>query len=233
MMNRWNGVLVGTVVAIASKLMLILLGVGVGLLVFPFSRTGDHWVWQGFAVGSALYFAVAIGVSYFIGGFIASRLHRTSDRAEICFQGLALWGTTLCLVSLLGTAVFFAAWPSAEKGITAVAAVEAMQRVKPRIVTDLSLLKGKAVTVLDFGVTPNQLAKTIENSANSPQAEEAADMIRKATTALSLMGFGAMLLAMLTSVTGAYFGNPLRAAQRELAQPQLSRFDIHPARSTQ
>jgi hypothetical protein len=208
MSSRWSGILIGTMVCLAVETMLIFLGVGVGLIVFPFERIGDEWQWIGLGIGSAIYLGVVLALSFFTGGFVASRLHLPHQRGEICFQGLGMWGTATGLVMVLSFFFVSKTVTSAGAGAGMFAALETVSKTKPRIITDFSIFKGKAVTSVDLGASPDKVLATAKKELSKPEAKEVAEKARKATATLSLGLFFGMLIGLISSATGAWYGRP-------------------------
>src|SRR5580658_8936960 len=93
MRSRWSAIFVGSIVGLASEIGLLLLGLGIGLFAVPLDRSQPL---LGFGIGAAIWFLISVILSYFFGGFVASRLHEPIQKGEICFQGLAMWGTACC-----------------------------------------------------------------------------------------------------------------------------------------
>ncbi len=205
--SRWSGILLGAVTSVGLQAMFVLLGVALGLLAFPFEQTNDRLSWIGLGVGGSLYLGVTMALSYFAGGYIASRLYPHHDSVDFVYPGLATWSTVVVAAGLVGAMVLLPVLTAAGTGAGALAVLEGINRTKPRIVTDLKLLEGKAVTFVDLRVTPEQVAKIAQEKAASPEAKEAAEVARKATAALSLALFVGLLVSAIASVFGARVGS--------------------------
>lgn len=97
----WGAVLAGIIVALASHLVLNLLGVGVGIAGAP-SGTTAEWFGAGFAV----WWAIAGIIAAAIGGWVAGRTLGSADRDDGMIHGLLSWaGTTLVIAFLLASAL--------------------------------------------------------------------------------------------------------------------------------
>jgi hypothetical protein len=220
MQTQGIAVFVGCVVAMAAEVMLLLFGSGIGLLTISFG-SDNPWLPIGF--GACLYLVVSLFLTYFLGGYIAARRFRVESGVAV--PGLAVWGTSSCVITLLAVMIFFTSLARVAKtgstALEAVALLGELQRLDPQIVTDMSLLKGKAVTSLRVKVDPRQLAQTVDQGArelNSPQNKEAAAKVanaaREAAAATSLAAFFAMLSAFAGSLLGSWWAHPTSLRRR-------------------
>ncbi len=98
-----------------------------------------------------------------------------------------------------------------------------LRRLNPRIVTDMKLTEGKAVTTFETDVAPDQLAgsaakdakkdvkKALKDPKNQNEAKQAAGEVREAVAGASWVAFAALFLAALASTFGGI------AARRHVA----------------
>lgn len=208
MNSRWSGIMLGAIVCVWMEISLMLLGLGTGFAIFPAERIAEKWSWIGIGLGSAVYLGITLAVSFFVGGFISSRIHVAHQKGEICFQGLGTWGFSCSLALLLGLYFFSFIFKNAGHDAEAVVALEAISRTNPEIVTDFSLFKGKAVTSVNLGLSPKRLARVAEHEASKPEAKQVAEKARKATATLCLTTFFGLLVSALASTFGAVWGRP-------------------------
>ena len=97
----WGAILAGIIVALATHIVLNLLGVGVGIAGAP---TGTSAEW--FGAGFAAWWAIAGIIAAAIGGWVAGRTLGSADRDDGMIHGLLSWaGTTLVIAFLLATAL--------------------------------------------------------------------------------------------------------------------------------
>lgn len=204
--SRWSGILMGGLTCIGLQAMFVFLGMAIGLLAFPFEQTNDSLSWVGLGVGGSLFLGITMGLSYFAGGYIASHLYPHHEANDFVFPGLATWSAVIVSAGVMATLVLAPIARNAGAGAGALALLEGLNRTKPRIVTDMKLLEGKAVTTFDLRVTPAEIAAIAKQRAASPEAKEAAEVARKATAALSLALFIGLLVSAAASIFGARVG---------------------------
>lgn len=99
----WAAVFAGVAVALATQLLLSLLGIGIGAsTIHPTSPDGASA--QSVGTGSALWFAIASIISLFTGGWVAGRLAGIPHRADGVLHGIITWSlVTLVTIYLLTT----------------------------------------------------------------------------------------------------------------------------------
>lgn len=97
----WGAVLAGVLLALATHLILNLLGLGVGLAGAP-AGAGLDW----FGTGFGLWWALAGIIAAAVGGWFAGRTLGSGDRNDGMIHGLLSWaGATLVIAALLGSAL--------------------------------------------------------------------------------------------------------------------------------
>src|SRR5262245_16084041 len=92
----WRSALAGVAVALATDLMLSLLGLAVGVTsVGPGSSAAAA---QAAGIGVAVWYLLSMLVSIFLGGMVAGISSRDLTRMAGAIEGLVVWATTLLLM---------------------------------------------------------------------------------------------------------------------------------------
>ena len=100
----WGAVFAGAVVALATQLLLGMLGLGIGASTI--NPTTEQNPANGLGTGAAIWFTISTLLSLFAGGMVAGRLAGMPLRADGMLHGLVVWGTsTLLTFYLLTTAI--------------------------------------------------------------------------------------------------------------------------------
>lgn len=102
----WGAIIAGSVLAMATQLLLTLLGAGIGLVSLAATEAvTESETATGFGIGAGVWWLITGLISLFIGGLAAGRLARVSQSTDGIFHGLLVWAlTTLLSVYLLTTA---------------------------------------------------------------------------------------------------------------------------------
>lgn len=210
----------GAILCFAFLLFFGALASGIGLVSFKmeqgqFPRATVQWI-------GAVYGFAALIISFFVGGFVSSRFARANTRSSSVWFGLGSWS-----VVIAGIAIFVGSFATSlsslliEAGVGAGAAAGAAatadtitnQLSKVRIVTDMKLLKGKAVTQIVVpergqelaGIAAKQApheAKSAEKSL-APAPKVKSEVRHAAETARSVLG-GASLVLVGLMLIGAF-----------------------------
>jgi hypothetical protein len=97
----WGSVFAGAVIALATQIVLALIGIAIGLATLD-PATGDNPSGTALGAGAGIWLLVSSLISLFVGGYIAARL---AGRLNGWLHGLTTWGTlTLGTLMLLTTA---------------------------------------------------------------------------------------------------------------------------------
>src|SRR5438105_13848852 len=98
----WGAVFAGVITALATQLVLTLIGVAIGLATLS-PATGERPSGNALGAGAGIWLVVSSLISLFLGGYIAGRLGGTFNG---WLHGLTTWGTvTILTIMLLTTAV--------------------------------------------------------------------------------------------------------------------------------
>lgn len=101
----WGAIFAGVVVALATQLLLSMLGLGVGLsLVSP--AQGNSPEAGNFGIGAGIWWGVSYLIALFAGGYVAARLAGRLVSWDGALHGILIWAFTLLVTFyLLGTAM--------------------------------------------------------------------------------------------------------------------------------
>jgi Protein of unknown function (DUF2795) len=96
----WGAVLAGAVVAVATALLLSLLGaaIGAGSIHALEARPGDA---EGYGIGAGIWTMINLALSMALGGYVASRLSGTHSHLDGELHGMTMWGVAVLLGSVL------------------------------------------------------------------------------------------------------------------------------------
>lgn len=218
----FGSVLVGSIIVLGIQTLFGLLGAAIGLTTIELEESLPGW---GTLIFYGIFGLVSLIVSFGLGGFVAARLDGVQDRFSAVVHGIAAWAlVTLALVLLSARLItvfggfFTAAGIGAGSAITASSVLQEITSLKPRIVTDLQIFKGKAVTTLE--TTPpqevrpeavvSQAKKDVEKLAEKPEVREDVEKIgavtRKTAAGASWIIFLSLLTGLLASGGGALRG---------------------------
>jgi hypothetical protein len=215
----FTGVLVGSVIALAVQTLFGVLGAAIGLTSLRL-ETGDL-PGTGVLILYGLYGAVTLLFAFGLGGYVAARMDGAQERFSALFHGIGAWALVTLAFVLLSTrlvtvfgGVMTAAGIGAGSAVTASSVIKELSDLNPRIVTDLQLFKGKAVTVLETApprrVSPekvvDQVKKDVDQLADQPGLKEDVRQTgmaaRKTAAGASWLVFLSLLGGLLASGAG-------------------------------
>lgn len=87
----WGAIFAGTVLALATHLLLTLLGAGIGLVALGATSGADSGTATGFGIGAAIWWLISGLIAMFVGGLAAGRLARVSQVTDGILHGLLVW----------------------------------------------------------------------------------------------------------------------------------------------
>src|SRR5918993_3597388 len=76
----WGAILTGVVVALATQVLLTMLGAGIGLAGIEATRVGDNPSGSGMGIGAAVWWALSGIIAALLGGRAAARLAGVPSR---------------------------------------------------------------------------------------------------------------------------------------------------------
>jgi hypothetical protein len=101
----WGAVLAGVVLALATQILLNMLGIGIGAATLN-PAVGDSPSAMSFSIGAGLWFALSTILAALAGGYAAGRLAGVPRESTAGWHGLTAWAlTTLVIFYLLGSTV--------------------------------------------------------------------------------------------------------------------------------
>src|SRR5215469_9574988 len=96
----WGAVLAGAVVALATSILLSLLGAAFGAGWFsPLNASSNELAQYG--TGAAIWEIINLALSMAFGGYVASRLSGTHSHLDGELHGVTMWGLAVLLGSVL------------------------------------------------------------------------------------------------------------------------------------
>jgi hypothetical protein len=189
----WGAILAGAVMALATSLLLGVLGAAVGLTASD-AADGDT-----LAMGAGIWAIVTTIVALFVGGFITSQCVVGETKTESVVHGIIMWGVTFAMLMWFAasgiSAGFGAMMQVADVGATASqnASHDTWQRM--------------AQTA---GVSQEQIEQwttQAEATAKDPEAQrQAAEETQEAATHTAWWTLGGLVLSIAAAVGGALLG---------------------------
>ncbi len=211
----WGSVLAGAIIALASQIVLTLIGVSIGLATLD-PTTGDSPSGAALGAGAGIWLVLSSLLSLFFGGYIAARLGGTFNG---WLHGLTTWGcvtllTLMFLTSaagrLIGTASGLADFAVSNSGKASQASLP------PAIQQQVDQLKAQASTTADQAAAQAQSTDPATRDAQARQVGE------KAATG-GAVGSGAAAFGMILGAVAAAFGGKL--GQRHPLRDDFDRAD--------
>jgi len=96
----WGAVLAGAVVAVATTVLLSLLGAAMGAgSIRPLDTTSTDLA--NFGIGAAIWEIINLALSMAFGGYVAARLSGTHSHLDAELHGVTVWGVAVLLGSVL------------------------------------------------------------------------------------------------------------------------------------
>jgi hypothetical protein len=179
----WGAVFAGAAVGLVLQMWLTMLGVAIGASTIDPLREADPM--EGLGVGSAVWLALSLIISSYVGGWVTGRLAGMADRVEAGLHGAASWAVVnLAAFLLVGTVL-----GGTMSGLT-------------RITGQASNIVGSAVTGRgdDLRAQAGDLLRDAQNqTASAANARQAGD---RAAKAVSGTGWGVVILMFLGLCAG-------------------------------
>ena len=194
----WGAVFAGAIIALATQLVLTLIGTAIGLATLS-PATGDGPSGTSLGMGAAAWLVLSSLISLFFGGYIAARLGGTFNG---WLHGLTTWGTvTLMTVLLLTTAaggLIGTASGLANFAVTNSDKASGMQ-LSPALQQQVDQLKTRSGQAADQATLQAQATDPATREAQAKQAGQ------KAATG-GAVGTGGAAVAMILGAIAAAFG---------------------------
>ena len=209
----WGSIFAGAIIALATQLVLTLVGMAIGLAAVN-PATGGTPSGTTLGLGATVWLLISSLISLFLGGYIAARLGGTFNG---WLHGLATWGVvTLGTIMLLTTAA--GSLIGAASGLAAFTTEKSSQvQLPPGVQQQLDQLKNQVSQSADQAVTQEQ----------QPDAETQA-RVRKAGERAAkggAVGAGGAALGLILGALAAAFGGKTgqRYPVREVYESTTSR----------
>jgi len=190
----WGAVLSGSVIALATYLVLTLFFAAIGLSLTEAGVRGK-------TIGGAALFAgiATVILALFFGGWVTAQLTAGETEREAVLYGILTWaavtGMSICLVGMGVRAGYFAVM-----GGTLVA--QNTEAVQQRSWEDMARQAGVSQQRID-DAKASMDPKRAQEIANDPEAQERARQAAIATAWAALVG---MMLSMAASIAGSMVG---------------------------
>jgi len=194
----WGSIFAGAIIALATQLVLTLIGVAIGLATVN-PANGGTASGTALGLGATIWLLISSLVSLFFGGYIAGRLGGTFNG---WLHGLATWGTvTVLTIMLLTTAA--GNLIGAASGLANFAASNsdkaAGMQLPPALQQQLDQVKAQASQSADEAATQAQQATPEEQAAKARKAGRAA-------AKGGAIGSGGASLSLILGALAAAFG---------------------------
>lgn len=202
----WGAVFAGAIIALASQLVLTLVGMAIGLATLS-PGIADSPSGAALSMGAGLWLLLSSVISLFVGGYIAARLGGTFNG---WLHGLTTWGTvTLMTVLLLTTAA--GSLIGAASGLTNFAVSNSGKasgiRLPAALQQQVDQLKTQANQSADQATAQ---AQSTDPAARDAQVRDAGQKAAKG----GAVGTGAAALGMMLGALAAAVGG--KAGQRHV-----------------
>jgi hypothetical protein len=191
----WGPVMAGAVLALATYLLLTLVGTALGLSIH--GRVSD----RGLAIGAVVWAVITTAWSLFVGGFVASQFTTGENKIEGAVYGFIVWAVVFAMiVSLLaaGVRAGFGAMVGVANTAGTVANVNGNweEIARKNGATDADIERARS----DMTTAPASIRNAINDPANRQAAEE------HATRAAWYSVLGTVI-SMLAAGFGGYVGS--------------------------
>ncbi len=194
----WGSIFAGAIIAMATQLVLTLIGVAIGLATVS-PATGGTPSGTAFGLGATVWLLLSSLISLFLGGYIAARLGGTFNG---WLHGLATWGlVTMLTIMLLTTAA--GGLIGTASGLANFAASNSdkapQMQLPPAVQQQLDQLKAQASQSADQAAAE---AQQTDPQTKAIRAREAGERAAKG----GAIGTGGAALGLILGALAAAFG---------------------------
>src|SRR5437763_5645625 len=210
----WGAIFAGAVVAIATQLVLALIGGAIGLATLS-PTTGQSPSSTTLGIGAAIWLVISSLISLFVGGYVAGRLGGTFNG---WLHGLATWATVTTLtLLLLATAAGGLVGAASGLGAFAVSNSDKMSRTQlpPTVQQQVDQLTTQARQNADQTAAQAQAMTPEQRDA---QARELGQRAAKGGAAGSGAAAIGLILGALAAAIGGKIGQRLPFAETEIEE---------------
>jgi hypothetical protein len=153
----WGAVLAGAIVAVATSILLSLLGAAMGAgSIRPLDSTSTELAHYG--IGAAIWQIINLALSMAFGGYVASRLSGTHSHLDGELHGVTMWAVAVLLGSVL--------LAHAVGGLAGIIG-QGASSVVSRAVGDAGTIPGVSSAVGDTGTTSGVIDRLEQSLSNS------------------------------------------------------------------
>ena len=194
----WGAIFAGAIIALATQLVLTLIGTAVGLATLN-PATGQNPSGTTLGIGAGVWLVISSLVSLFLGGYIAGRLGGTFNG---WLHGLATWAAvTMLTILLLTTAAGGLIGTASGLASFAVNNSDKVSRTQlpPVVQQQIDQLAGQA------RVSADQAAAQAQQTTPEQKAAEARQVGQRAAKG-GAVGTGAAALGLILGALAAAFG---------------------------
>ena len=194
----WGAIFAGAIIALATQLVLTLIGTAVGLATLN-PATGQNPTGTTLGLGAAVWLAISSLVSLFLGGYVAGRLGGTFNG---WLHGLATWATvTMLTILLLTTAAGGLIGTASGLANFAVSNSDRVSRTQlpPAVQQQIDQLTAQARLNVDQAVAQAQQITPEQKAAEARQVGQRA-------VEGGAVGTGAAALGLILGALAAAFG---------------------------
>ena len=194
----WGAIFAGAIIALATQLVLTLIGTAVGLATLN-PTTGQTPSGTTLGIGAGIWLVISSLVSLFLGGYIAGRLGGTFNG---WLHGLATWAAvTMLTILLLTTAAGGLIGTASGLANFAVNNSDKVSRsqLPPAVQQQIDQLSGQAK------VSADQTAAQTQQTTPAQKAAEAREVGQRAAKG-GAVGTGAAALGLILGALAAAFG---------------------------
>jgi len=189
----WGAIIAGAVMALATSLVLTVLGTAVGL------TASDSVDGSTLGMGAGIWAIVTTIVALFIGGWITSQCVVGETKTESIVHGIIMWGVTFAMLMYFAasgiSSGFGAMMQVADVGATA------SQSASEDTWQQMAQAAGVSQEQID------EWASKAEATANDPEAQrQAAEQTQETATQAAWWTLGGLVLSIAAAVGGALLG---------------------------
>jgi ABC-type transport system involved in multi-copper enzyme maturation permease subunit len=191
----WSAILAGAVTALATYLLLSVLGAALGLSVVRGTDVSN----ESLGIGAAVWAVLTMVLSLFLGGWVTSQCTVGENKTEAAFYGLVMWGVVLAVLLWLAVGSIHMGF-NALIGIASTAPAEA---VTARLTDEQ--LRGWGWTEEQITANRAQFDKMRDALRGTPaEIRTAAEDPR--TVKAAWWTFGGLVLSLLAAIGGSLLG---------------------------
>ena len=229
----WGSIFAGAVLALATQLVLTLLGMAIGLATLD-PATGDSPSGASLGMGAAIWWSISSILSLFFGGYIAARLGGTFNG---WLHGLTTWGAvTMITIALLTTAAGRLIGSASGLANFAASNIDkaAQTQLPPGVQQQLDRLQAQASQTADQAAVQAQQAgqqtqAAVQQPGTQPVEAKARNAADRAASG-GAVGTGSAALALVLGALAAAFGGKM--GQRRVDHSERDEMDEQPVASS-